>query len=111
MVEFGIATIAGATMRIAQIVGSVTLNQIHPSMRGGTLKIAIPLGLDDLQTAGSPQAEDLVLYDEFGAGLGDRVLLSEGAEAAQPFFPNLKPVDAYNAGILDEITLNPKSQS
>ena len=98
-------------MRIAQIIGTVTLCQCHPSMLGGTLKVAVPLSLNDLQAQSVPRADDLVLYDEFGAGLGDRVLLSEGAEAAQPFYPNLKPVDAYNAGILDEITLNPNSRS
>lgn len=98
-------------MRIAQIIGTVTLSQSHPSMLGGVYKLAVPLSLDDLQSRSKPRAEDLVLYDEYGAGQGDRVLLSEGAEAAQPFYPNLKPVDAYNAGILDEITLNLKPRS
>jgi hypothetical protein len=31
------------------------------------------------------------------------VTLSEGGEAAQPFRPLNKPVDAYNAAILDDI--------
>jgi len=32
--------------------------------------------------------------------------VADGAEAAQPFRPNLKPVDAYNSAILDEININ-----
>ena len=42
-----------------------------------------------------------------GAGLGDRVGLSEGGEAAQPFRPDLKPVDAYCALIIDQLEIGP----
>jgi microcompartment protein CcmK/EutM len=31
--------------------------------------------------------------------------MSEGSEAAQPFRPQIKPVDAYVAAILDEVHL------
>ena len=92
-------------MRIAKIIGTVTLNSAHPSLRGGTLRLAVPLTLDDLQGRTEPTAEELVLYDELGAGLGSLVALSEGAEAAQPFRPELKPVDAYNAALLDHIDI------
>jgi ethanolamine utilization protein EutN len=34
------------------------------------------------------------------------VALSESTEAAAPFFPELKPVDAYNAAILDHLTIH-----
>ena len=43
------------------------------------------------------------MYDDLGAGLGSRIAVSEGGEAAQPFLPEMKPVDAYNAAILDTI--------
>jgi len=92
-------------MRIAEVIGTVTLNKCHPSLVGARLKVAVPITLSELKASAVPAAEDLVLYDELGAGIGDRVMLSEGGEAAQPFYPDLKPVDAYNAGILDEITL------
>ncbi len=94
-------------MRIAEVIGTVTLSQSHPSLVGGRLKLAIPLALDELGSATRPRAEELVVYDEIGAGVGDRIMFSEGGEAAQPFFPDLKPVDAYNAGILDKINLSP----
>lgn len=94
-------------MRIAQIVGTVTLSRIHPSIAGASLKMAVPLALSDLIKSPQLGAEDLVVYDELGAGVGDRIMLSEGGEAAQPFLPESKPVDAYNAGILDNISLSP----
>ena len=33
------------------------------------------------------------------------IAVSEGAEATQPFRPDLKPVDAYASAILDEVNL------
>jgi microcompartment protein CcmK/EutM len=90
-------------MRIAQILGTVTLSRAHPSFRGARLKLAAPLSLHDLRTGQPPAADTLVVYDELGADIGDRVMLSEGPEAARPFYPDLKPVDAYNAGLLDHI--------
>ena len=35
--------------------------------------------------------------------LSHLIAVSEGGEAAQPFQPEMKPVDAYNAAILDRI--------
>lgn len=94
-------------MRIAKVIGTVTLNRAHPTLMGARLKLAVPLSLQDLTSGGDPQADALVVWDDLGAGLGSQIALSEGAEAAQPFRPAIKPVDAYNAAILDEIDLNP----
>ena len=92
-------------MRIAKVIGTVTLNRFHPSMSGATLKLAVPMTSEDLKADADPQADPLVVYDELGAGIGDRIMLSEGAEAAQPFYPNLIPLDAYNAGTIDDLNL------
>ena len=51
--------------------------------------------------------ETLVVWDELGSGQGQLIALSEGGEAAQPFRPELKPVDSYNAAILDTIDVKP----
>ena len=45
------------------------------------------------------------MYDDSGAGVGSRIAVSEGGEAAQPFYPENKPIDAYNAAILDTINV------
>jgi microcompartment protein CcmK/EutM len=92
-------------MRIAKVVGTVTLNRCHPSFVGARLRLVVPLSLAELRGESQTQADELVAWDDNGAGLGSLVALSEGAEAAQPFRPALKPVDAYAAAILDEINL------
>jgi ethanolamine utilization protein EutN len=92
-------------MRIAQVIGTVTLNRCHPTFVGARLRLCVPLSLNELANDAAPAAEELVVWDDLGAGLGSRIALSEGAEAAQPFRPNNKPVDAYNAAILDSIEI------
>lgn len=92
-------------MRIGKVIGRVTLNRWHPSLTGGSYRLAIPLTQVDLKSSADPTGEELVVYDELGAGPGSIIAFSEGGEAAQPFLPALKPVDAYNAAILDQIDL------
>jgi len=92
-------------MRICEVIGSVTLSRIHPSLAAGSFRLAIPLTLDNLRGTAPIQGESLVVYDELGAGEGSQIAMSEGGEAAQPFLPEDKPVDAYNAAILDAIQL------
>jgi len=98
-------------MRIAEIIGTVTLSRALSSFAGARLKLAVPLSLSELASGGTPQAASLVVWDELGAGIGSQIAMSEGAEAAQPFRPQLKPVDAYAAAILDEINLDPSQIS
>ena len=95
-------------MRIAEVIGKVTLNRSHPSFDHARLRLVVPLNLDDLSEnktsdAAFSNADLIVAYDELGSGINSRVLLSEGPEAAQPFRPEIKPVDAYIAGILDTL--------
>lgn len=90
-------------MRIARVIGTVTLNQIHPTLQRGRYKLAEPLGLEALLGREETPRETLVVYDELGAGEGSVIAVSEGGEAAQPFLPERKPVDAYNAAILDHV--------
>ena len=92
-------------MRIARIIGTVTLNRIHPDLAGATLKLAVPLSLANLTGKSTDEADTIVVFDELGAGMDSRILLSESREAAQPFYPQTKPIDAYNAAILDTINI------
>ena len=92
-------------MRIAKVVGTVTLNRYHPSFQGARLRLVVPLSLAELKGDEQPQAEEMVVWDENGAGLGSLIAISEGAEATQPFRPDLKPVDAYASAILDEVNI------
>ena len=94
-------------MRIGEVIGTVTLNRAHPTLVGGTLKLAVPLTLENLTGESSDRAEALVVYDALGAGLGNRIAISEGREAAQPFDPEGKPIDVYSAALLDRIDVVP----
>jgi len=92
-------------MRIGEVIGTVTLNRAHPSLAGGRFKLVVPLSLDDLRDGPGEPAGEFAVYDELGAGQGSRIAISEGREAAMPFYPDVKPIDAYNAAILDQIEL------
>jgi microcompartment protein CcmK/EutM len=63
----------------------------------------VPFSLNALRAGAAPDGEDFIILDELGAGFGQKIGVSEGVEAMMPFFPNRKPVDAYDACILDTI--------
>jgi ethanolamine utilization protein EutN len=92
-------------MRIGKVIGTVTLNRCHESLTGARYRIAVPQSLAALSGRPHDDAEEFIVYDELGAGHGSLIAISEGAEAAQPFRPGIKPVDAYCAAILDRIDL------
>jgi microcompartment protein CcmK/EutM len=94
-------------MRIGEVIGTVTLNRFHPSVAGQALKLVVPWGWDDLAGRRQEPLEEIVAIDELGAGVGTRIAISEGREAAMPFHPDLKPVDAYNAAIIDRLEYQP----
>ena len=93
-------------MRIAEVIGTVTLSRAHPTLVGARWVIGVPFSLQALRSDGPADGEDLVIYDELGAGAGGRIGFSDGAEAAAPFHPKKKPVDAYCACILDQVIVN-----
>ena len=104
-------------MRIAKVVGTVTLNRSHPSYSGAVLRLAVPLSLAELsaelvaassgkESETEAAADEVVVWDDLGAGVGSLIAMSEGAEAAQPFRPEIKAVDAYASALLDEIQLD-----
>jgi ethanolamine utilization protein EutN len=48
----------------------------------------------------------LVVYDNLGAGVGNLIGFTEGAEASAPF-DRPTPVDAFNAALIDQIFYSP----
>jgi microcompartment protein CcmK/EutM len=93
-------------MRIAEVIGNVTLSRVHPSLMGARWVIGVPYSLRALRDDSGPDGEDVVIYDNLGASVGVRIGFSEGSEAAAPFYPEKKPVDAYCACILDSVVAN-----
>ena len=92
-------------MRIAEVIGTVTLSRVHPSLAGARWVIGVPFSLEALRQDAPPDGEDVVIFDNLGAGTGNQVGFSEGGEAAAPFYPQRKPVDAYCACILDDLVI------
>jgi ethanolamine utilization protein EutN len=92
-------------MRIAEVIGKVTLSQCHPSLDGASWRLGVVLNQDGIQGDENGREEPIVIFDELAATTGSRIALSDGAEAAAPFLPKLVPIDAYNAAILDHVEL------
>jgi ethanolamine utilization protein EutN len=90
-------------MRIGEVIGTVTLSRYHPSLTGASLKLVVPISWDNLLGRSAQPMEEIVVFDELGAGVGSRIAMSEGREAAMPFHPERKPIDAYDAAILDTL--------
>jgi microcompartment protein CcmK/EutM len=95
-------------MRVALVIGTVTLSKVHSTLVGARLIVGVPYSLQALARALPPDGEDLVVLDGLGAGIGQKIGFSEGGEAAVPFLPERKPVDAYCACILDQLVVQEK---
>lgn len=93
-------------MKIAKVVGKLTLSKAHPSLTGRRWVIAMPLTLPVLAGKAESKEEEIIVSDDLGAGIDSLIGLSDGREAAAPYEPERKPVDAYAACILDGYRLN-----
>ena len=68
-------------MRIARVIGKVTLNRQMPDLAAGPFLIVRTYSRRSLTGADRGNDESVVLFDELGAGEGDLVGLVEGREA------------------------------
>ncbi len=92
-------------MRVGEVIGKVTLSRCHPLVVGGTWIVVVPLSHAGLKGDPAGREEPIIAYDECGASPGALIGISEGAEAGAPF-PEPKPLDAYNACILDTLEVD-----
>lgn len=101
-------------MRIARVMGTVTMSRRLPELKAGRYLIVEVLdgqalsGLGKNAKRAAPMSESLVVFDELGAGVGQLIGVSEGREAAMPFYPDKVPMDAYAAAILDTVEMTEK---
>ena len=91
-------------MRLGIVRGHLTLNAAVPAFRGKTLVILEPVTMENLRAGnGKGGGKSLIAIDELGAANGQMVAFTEGREAANPFWPEPVPVDAYCSLIVDTI--------
>ncbi len=98
-------------MRIAQVIGRVTLSVQDPSYKGGRWLVCNPLDAGHLNTACQTRPPlsnqfSLVAYDDLGAGEGDIVGIVEGAEATAPFDFDI-PIDAITVAVFQSLNYQP----
>ncbi len=98
-------------MRIAEVIGRVTLSRANARLKGGRLLLALPMPLQALVESAPDRGEELVVYDILGAGAGSLIGVSEGREAANPFGKIKTPVDAYCACLIDQLDLNRQAKA
>ncbi len=95
-------------MNIHRVIGNVTLSRWHPGYQNVRLLATQPLEQETISGVASKEPDLSIVWDDLGAGIGQEIAVSDGAEASMPFRPELKAVDAYCAAILDEVYVDRK---
>jgi microcompartment protein CcmK/EutM len=91
-------------MRVGEVIGKLTLGVADSKLKGGRFLLVRPHDPESLRKGTQNDAEVVVVYDELGGQVGDRVSFSEGREGAMPFWPDHVAVDAYLSCLLDTVT-------
>ena len=95
-------------MRLGIVRGHVTLNLAVEAFRGKTLVVLEPVTMENLRARnGLGGGKSLVAIDTLGAAKGQMVAFTEGREAANPYWPDAVPVDAFCSLIIDSISIEP----
>jgi microcompartment protein CcmK/EutM len=99
-------------MRLGIVRGHVTLSPAVAAYRGKTLVVLEPVTMENLNARnGLGGGKSLVAVDELGVASGQMVAFTEGREAANPFWPDAVPVDAFCTLIVDSINIHAKTVS
>lgn len=93
-------------MKLARTIGTVTLSRFHPAMDAAQLRCVELVDSIERIDAQPLGGETIVAWDLCGGGIGDLVALAEGPESAQPFRPDVKPLDASIVALLDKVELD-----
>ena len=89
-------------MRLGIVRGHVVLSLAVESFAGKMLAVLEPVTMENLRAQnGLGGGKALIAIDELGAADGQMVAFTEGSEAANPFWPDRVPADAYCAMIVD----------
>jgi len=93
-------------MRIGKVIGRIVMTQTYQTLVGGRFLLVEVQDRFSLTGKRRQSTESLIVYDHLGATDGDLIAFTESREAAMPFYPEKRvPLDAYNAAILDQVTI------
>jgi microcompartment protein CcmK/EutM len=99
-------------MRIGIVRGHVVLSKGAEALRGTRLLIVEPVTAQNLAAQnGAGGGKCLIVADQLAPGRGQRIAFVEGREAANPYWPESAPVDAYNALIVEGLDFRPPASS
>ena len=93
-------------MKLARTIGTVTLARSHPALAAAKLRCVELVDSIDRIHDQPLGGETVVGWDLCSTGIGDLVALAEGPEAAQPFRPDVKPLDASIVALIDHVELD-----
>ena len=89
-------------MLIGRVIGDVVASQKVPSHQGRKILVVQPLNLD-----GTDRGDPVLSLDAAGAGVGERVLLTnEGFSAMTAVGRPNSPIDSAVIGVIDSVDLH-----
>lgn len=88
-------------MRLGIVRGRIVLGVSVPELRGSRLLIVEPVTSENLTKRSGGGGKALVVADHLSPGEGQMIAFVEGREAANPYWPEQVPVDAYCSLIVD----------
>ena len=98
-------------MRLGIVRGHVVLHTAVPELLGTRLVIVEPVTAANLAAGnGKGGGTALVVADHLDPGTGQMVGFVEGREAANPYWPEKAPVDAYCSLLVDATDFHPPAE-
>lgn len=95
-------------MRLGIVRGHIVLGTSVASLRGTRLLVVEPINAANLAADnGAGGGKCLIVADHLAPHVGQRIGFVEGREAANPYWPDSAPVDAYCALIVDRADFRP----
>lgn len=95
-------------MRIGIIRGCVVLSRAMEVLKGTRLLVVEPVTAENLaKKNGRGGGTPLIVADRMAPAIGQMVAFTEGREAANPYWPNDAPVDAYVALVVESVDFRP----
>ena len=95
-------------MRMGIVRGHVVLSPLDPSL-AGTRFLVVEIVTAEGLSRGDAGGDTLIVADHLSPAVGQTIGFVEGREAANPYWPDEAPVDAYCSLIADGIDFQPGS--